>query len=273
MTRVSIIRVLVTGLLLLGTVVIVVGQAISYGIPRSSTGLEIGELPPRRPGFNFCRLMYRSVTQEALGSGWTTDYPSADRNLLIRLAEITLVESPRNAEEEPLHVVVRATDPTLFGCPFLFASDVGTIGFLDEEIGGLREYLLKGGFLWVDDFWGPEAFDRWSMEIGRVLPGRPIVELTPDHPIFKTFLDVTEVPQIPAISYWLTTGETAERAGAIARVYGIFDERGRLMVLMSHNTDIADGWEREGENPEFFEMFSPGGYAVGMNVVIWALTH
>jgi len=266
-------RVLIAGALSLVTAVVVGAQVISYGIPPSATGLALGELPPERPGFNFCRLMYRSVTQESLGSGWTTDYPSADRNLLIRLNEITLIPTPRSEDEEPLHVVVRATDPALFECPFLFASDVGTIGFLDEEIERLRSYLLKGGFLWVDDFWGPTALDRWTSEIGRVLPGLPIVELTPDHPIFATFLRINEVPQIPAISFWLTTRQTAERGGAVARIYGIFDEQNRLMVLMSHDTDIADGWEREGENPEFFELFSPAGYAVGINVAIWALTH
>ena len=268
-------RLVAAGLLLLLTAAIVGAQVVSYGIPASATGLGTGELPPERSGFSFCRLQYRSVVTETLGSGWTTDYPAADRNLMVRLSEITVMPVNMGELEEPLHVVVRATDKAIFECPFLFASDVGTIGFLESEVVGLRDYLLKGGFLWVDDFWGPAAFNRWSAEIARVLPGYPIVELPLDHPIFKTFFELERVPQIPAISFWMTTKLTSERGGASAepKVYGIFDENGRLLVLMSHNTDIADGWEREGENEEFFHTFSPGGYAIGVNVVIWNLTH
>jgi hypothetical protein len=266
-------RLLTAAFLVVLTAVVLVAQVASYGVPVSTTGLATGELPSEKSGFTVCRLMYRSVTEEALGSGWTTDYPAAERNLMIRLAELTLMPVITSESDEPLHVVVRATDKTVFQCPFLFASDVGTIGFLPDEVTGLREYLLKGGFLWVDDFWGQTAFNRWSAEIARVLPELPIVELPPDHPIFATFFEIERVPQIPAISFWMTARLTAERGGAVARMYGIFDEKGRLLVLMSHNTDIADGWEREGENQEFFELFSPLGYAVGVNAVIWNLTH
>lgn len=234
-----------------------------------------GEVPDRE-GFSFCRLQYRSVRQEALGSGWTTDYPAADRNLMIRIAELTNVPVTRGHLGEPAHAIVRASDKNLYQCPFLFASDVGTINFLDAELEGLRSYLLKGGFLWVDDFWGPKALEQWQIEIARVLPNHQAVELPLDHPIFKTFYNVKKVPQIPAISFWLSTnGLTAERGGVSRepKIYGIHDEGGRLMVLMSHNTDIADGWEREGENADFFATFSGPGYAVGVNVVIWAMTH
>ncbi|MDR0788159.1 MAG: DUF4159 domain-containing protein [Gemmatimonadota bacterium] len=268
-------RVLLAALLLLATAVVVGAQAISYGVPPSSTGLAIGEVPHERPGFNVCRLMYRSVTQEALGSGWTTDYPAAERNLLIRIEELTLIHTAKSEDREPLHAVVRPTDPALFECPFIIASDIGTVGFLGAEIEPLRQYFLKGGFLWVDDFWGPVAFNRFSAEIGRILPGLPIVEIPLDHPIFKTFLEIEGgIPQIPAISFWITTQQVAERGtGNPARMYGIFDEKGRMVVLMTHNTDIADGWEREGESVEYFERFSPGAYAVGLNAVIWMLTH
>jgi hypothetical protein len=268
-------RVAAAAILLLLTAALVGAQVASYGVPDGGTGLSPGEVPPERNGFSFCRLQYRSVTTETLGSGWTTDYPAADRNLMVRLAEITTIPVNMGTLEEPLHVVVRATDRNVFQCPFLFASDVGTIGFLDAEIVALRDYLMKGGFLWVDDFWGPTALNRWAVEIGRVLPGLPIVELPMDHPLFQTFFKIERVPQIPAISFWLTMKTTSERGGASAepRIYGIFDEKGRLLVLMSHNTDIADGWEREGENEEFFHTFSPGGYAVGVNVVIWNMTH
>ena len=195
---------------------------------------------------------------------------------MIRLAELTAVPVTTGNLREPLHVVVRASDRNVYQCPFLFASDVGTIEFLDAEVLALRNYLLKGGFLWVDDFWGPLALDQWMGEIARVLPNNPPVELSLDHPIFKTFYGVRRIPQIPALSFWLSTnGNTQERGGSSPepKVYGIHDDSGRLVVLMSHNTDIADGWEREGANQDFFATFSGPGYAVGVNVVIWALTH
>lgn len=251
-----------------------VGAQIPAATPVAPAGLSTGELPKSPGSFTFCRLMYRSVRSEALGSGWTTDYPSADQNLMIRLAELTTLDISRGDLEEPLHTVMRATDRNLFRCPFVFASDVGTLGFLDDEVTSMREYLLKGGFLWVDDFWGPKALEQFTTEMARVFPDYEVVELTPEHPIYSSFFTIRELPQVPALSFWLATGgQTAERSGSQAGMYGIFDEAGHLLVLMTHDTDIADGWEREGEDSEFFHLFSPLSYAIGINVAIWALTH
>ncbi|MEX2584400.1 MAG: DUF4159 domain-containing protein [Gemmatimonadota bacterium] len=268
-------RLLLTAGLLIVAVMALSGQ-VPTGTPVTPANLGYGQLPAEPGSFTFCRLMYRSVRSEALGSGWTTDYPSADQNLMIRLAELTTLDVSRGKLEEPLHTVVRATDRNVFRCPFLFASDVGTLGFLDAEVEALREYLLKGGFLWVDDFWGPRALEQFTMEMRRVLPDYQLVELTPEHPVFSTYFTLRELPQIPAISFWLATdGQTAERGGVDRdpSLYGISDPDGRLVVLMTHNTDIADGWEREADNLDFFYLFSPRGYAVGVNVVMWALTH
>lgn len=249
---------------------------LSGQVAISESTLRSGETPAEPGSFTFCRLMYRSVRTESLGSGWTTDYPSADQNLMIRLAEVTTLDVSRGELEEPVHVVVRVTDRNVFRCPFLFASDVGTLSFLDAEVEAMRQYLLKGGFLWVDDFWGPAALEEFTKEMRRVLPDSSPFRLPMDHPLFSTYFTLREIPQIPAISYWLATnGSTAERGGASpeAAVYGIEDSDGRLVVLMTHNTDIADGWEREADNETFFYTFSPLGYAVGVNVAIWALTH
>jgi hypothetical protein len=181
--------------------------------------------------------------------------------------------------DAPRHFVVRLTDPELFRFPFIFMSDVGTVGFRPEEARRLREYLLRGGFLYVDDFWGDRAWRHWSDEIGKVLPPDvyPIVDIPLDHVIFRTFFTVREVPQVPSIQHWYRSGGgTSERGyeSAEAHMRGIFDEHGRLMVLMTHNTDIADGWEREGENHEFFEEFSvKKSYPLGINIVLYVLTH
>jgi Domain of unknown function (DUF4159) len=229
--------------------------------------------------FAFCRLMYQSVRSEPSGIGWSTDYPYADINLMIRLSELTKTPVSMSGEAEPNHWVVRPTDDALFDCPFVMASDIGTVGFLPAEVERLREYLLKGGFLWVDDFWGTLAWQQWEQEIARVLPPAqyPIVDVPPDHAVFRTLFNVSKVPQITNIQFWRTSrGRTTSERGsdsADAHFRVITGEHGRILVAMTHNTDVADSWEREGEDPNFFHQFSPDGYAMGINVLMYALTH
>lgn len=241
--------------------------------------------PPRFPtaesydgAYSFCRGMYDSDRPEAGGMGWWTDYPDADTNFSIRLSELTKTRISKQANGEPNHLVVRLTDDYLFKCPMIEMEDVGTMRLSDEEVARLREYLLKGGFLYVDDFWGEWAWDQWVEQIGRVLPPKeyPIVDLTPDHPLFRTMFVIPKLPQIPSINHWRRTGgQTSERGmeSAVPDIAGIADRHGRLMVVMTHDTDISDAWEREGEDPRYFYEFSPDGYAVGINVVLYALTH
>jgi hypothetical protein len=242
--------------------------------------------PPRYPdpnapndgSFSFARVMYTSVRYEALGQGWHTDYPEGDKNYMSRLQEFTLTRVRGLPGGYPDHVVLTLYDEELFRYPFIFMSDVGTVGFDEVEVERLRAYLLKGGFLWVDDFWGNAAWDQWTREIGRVLPPGeyPIVDIPPDHPIRQMLYPVDKFPQIPSIQWWRSTGRysTSERGAesAVPHMRGISDHNGRLMVLMSHNTDIADGWERENEDFEFFENFSFPSYAVGINVGLYSMT-
>jgi hypothetical protein len=134
-------------------------------------------MAPMRPpalrkdrAFSFCRLLYTSVRREPSGGGWRTDYPYGEINLMIRLSELTKTPVPFERAREPMHYVVRLTDDALFECPFTMASDVGTIGLSPAEAEQLRLYLLKGGFLWVDDFWGTLAWQQWTRELSKVLP-------------------------------------------------------------------------------------------------------
>lgn len=245
-----------------------------------------GRIPPRFApahrtggGFTFCRLMYTQVRREPMGMGWTTDYPYAEINMMIRLSELTKADVSFDDRGNPDHYVVRLTDPALFTCPFVMASDAGTIGLDDEEVDRLRRYLLKGGFLWVDDFWGTLAWDHWVREIAKVLPPRdyPIVDVPPDDPVFRALFPVKAVPQITNIQFWRGVGgsTTSERGSDSVEAHFrvIRDARGRIMVAMTHNTDIADSWEREGEDPGFFYQFSPAGYAFGINVLLHAMSH
>jgi hypothetical protein len=226
--------------------------------------------------FTHCKLTYRSVRREANGMGWATDYPYAGINLLTRVSELT--KAPISVDEEgtPNYWVVHATDAALFRCPFTMATDVGTAEFSGEEASALRDYLLKGGFLWADDFWGTRAWEHWASQMHKVLPEYPIIDVPADHPIRRTLFQIDEIPQVTSINFWRRSGgNTSERGSdsphADFRMIG--DEQGRVLVLMTHNTDIGDSWEREGEDREFFLQFSPDGYALGINVVLYVLTH
>lgn len=228
--------------------------------------------------FLYCRGYFEQVRGEAGGTGWWTDYPNADHNFSVRLAELTRVYV-KDWNTTPNFVVVSLEDPLLYRCPILFMEDVGTVQFSETEVRNLREFFLKGGFLWVDDFWGTPAWTYWSREISRVLsPSEyPIFDIPLDHPIMHSLYDVKEFPQIPSINFWSNQSyhQTSERGtdSAVVHFRGIQDSHSRLMVLMTHNTDIADAWEREGENHQYFDLFSPRGYAVGVNVVVYAMTH
>jgi len=241
----------------------------------------IRRAPDVFPDRNFavCRLAYTQVRSEPNGGGWRTDYPYGEINLTIRLSELTKTPVSWSGQRQPNYYVVTATDEALFQCPFVIASDFGTAGFRQDEADRLREYLLKGGFLWVDDFWGTLAWEHWTRELGKALPGSEfaIEDVALDDPIFRSQFIVTKVPQITNIRFWRSYqgAETRERFedSEQAHLRAIRDPHGRIMVVMTFNTDVADSWEREGEDPGFFYQFSPNGYALGINVLLHAMTH
>jgi hypothetical protein len=271
----------------ISAIILIAMVSASYAQRRLREGSgRFGGTPPRfRPAdfrdrrFSFCKLMYTSVRSEQSGIGWSTDYPYAGINLMIRLSELTKTDVSMDGEGEPNHWVVRASDPALFDCPFLMATDVGTVGFKSEEVAGLRDYLLKGGFLWVDDFWGERAWQQWEGEISKVLAPAdyPIVDVPIGHPVFRGLFELSKIPQVTNIRFWRATSGrvTSERGAQTAEAHfrGIADRHGRLMVVMTHNTDIGDSWEREGEDPGFFYQFSPDGYALAADVLLYAMTH
>ncbi len=228
-------------------------------------------------GFNFCRIIF-GESRDGDGGNWSVDYPRADVNLSIRLAELTRTRISRDAATgEPNHVLLRLTDDLMFQCPFIMMTEVGSAYISPEEAPRLREYLLKGGFLWADDFWGDYAWDIWAREIGKVFPPSEyaIVDLPLSHPLFRTQFIVSKLPQIPSIGAWYSSGGgTSERPDSTeAHARGIFDKQGHLMVLMTHNTDFGDAFEQEAADPRYFHTFSVDGYAFGINVLLYALSH
>jgi hypothetical protein len=241
-----------------------------------------GTTPPRFPnrnsfqgGFTFCRVMFSSNRREK--RGWDTDYPGADINFSIRLSELTRTRvAKQSSGTDPEYVVVRLTDDALFQCPFVLMEDAGTMVLSEEEVVRFRQYLQKGGFVFVSDTWGRAAKEQFDDEMARVLPpaSYPFVDLPLEHPLWRAQFQLDEVPQMPSIQSWRRSGGATDR-GVTDPVEprAIADAHGRLMVVMIHNSDIPDGWEREGEDPAYFYRFSPHAYSVGVNVFLYAATH
>src|SRR5262245_32984517 len=157
-------------------------------------------LPPNPAydgAFMFCRVMFRQ-NPYGDGDGWSVDYPRADVNLSYRLSELTATKVSRDAEGGFNHVLLRLTDDVLYRCPFVMMTEPGGSYFDEEEAAHLRDYLLKGGFLWADDFWGERAWANWTEQIGKSLPSGeyPLVDIPLNHPFFHTLYQVNEVPQI-----------------------------------------------------------------------------
>jgi hypothetical protein len=264
---------------------VIVALCVAAGFAQRIWSGGYGYTRPRFPtkqsftgSFNFCRAMFESNRREK--RGWSTDYPGADLNFSTRLAELTKapvsMRPDRDEGDVPDAVVVRLTDDALFKCPFILMQDAGTAAFRADEARRLREYLLKGGFLFVSDYWGERAKEQFDDQIGLALPRsrHPIVDLPIHHPIWHTWADLKSVPQMPSIQSWRGTGGNTDRGvTAPPSARGIADERGRLVVVMLHNTDIPDGWEREGEDPQYFYSFSPDAYAVGIDIMLYAMTH
>lgn len=247
------------------------------GGPPEATGR--GNVPEWHlaPGFEqdafvFARIKYRS-TMDRTSYAWWTDYRDADLNLSYRLQQVT------SLKVDPEGRVIELNPEQLQNHPFVFMSGVPAIVMDDREIRILRDYLLNGGFLLVDDFWGERPWAHFEREVlSRMFPGRAVEELPLDHPVFHCVFHLRAKPQIPNVGFALRnrgTGVTWEvEDGRTPHYRGISDDRGRLMVLACHNTDLGDGWEEEGTDPYYFAEFSePKAYPLGINIVFYALTH
>jgi hypothetical protein len=224
--------------------------------------------------FTFCRIEYHSYRYS---DSWLTDFPDSDLDFSFRLQQLTSLKVNPNPVRHKL------TDKELFDYPFIYMLEVATLEFLDEEIEPLHRYLTNGGFLMVDDFWGDRAWESFRAQMERVLPGNKPVELELSHPIFHCVFDLKELPQVPGITTAIGlkgTGITTEVApngfdgDGKPHYWAYFDQKGRMMALVCHNTDLGDGWEREGEDKWYFEEFSmKRAYPMGVNIVFYAMTN
>ena len=219
--------------------------------------------------FRFARVMYTSGGGgRRRGGNWATDFPDSDLNLPYRIKQLT------SMEVHPQSVIVELTDPDLGDYPFLYIVEPGDMFLMEEEVEGLRHYLSNGGFLMVDDFWGQWEWDTFYEQIKRVFPDREPEELPLEHEIFHIVYDLKEKPIIVGIGAWRGGRYTEQRDAQEAHYKGIFDDKGRMMVIICHNTDLGDGWEEEGVDPRYFKDYSERfAYPLGINIITYAMTH
>src|ERR1051326_1552060 len=209
---------------------------------------------------------------------WWTDFPDSDLNLSYRLQQMTSIKV------DPDGRVLNLTDPELFDYPWIYMVEPGSLILKEEEVQILRKYLVNGGVLMADDFWGPRQWEVFEREIKRALPERKFVELEMDHPIFHCVFDLN-VPknqlQTPNIGqgiqseYDHVTWEYHDGVECIdVHIKAMLDEQRRIMVIACHNVDNGDGWEREGENDYFFHEFSEKrAFPLGINIIFYLMTH
>jgi len=197
---------------------------------------------------------------------WATDYPKADYQFLTVLRRLVDIDAYEGEN------AVRFDDPEIRRYPFVYMLEVAAMDLTDAEVKGLRDYLEAGGFLVVDDFWGTRAIQNLAYQLSRVLPGRQIEELSLDHPVFNMVYDIEELRQVPNVGQGRRGGPTSECWGCEARVFGIFDDHGRLMVIINWNTDLGDAWEWA-EDPWYPLRFSTFAYEMGVNMVVYAMSH
>ncbi|MFQ5708419.1 MAG: DUF4159 domain-containing protein [bacterium] len=183
---------------------------------------------------------------------WAHDYPRAEKNLY------NVMKATTNIKVAKEYNILTFADDEIFEYPFIYACEIGYLKLSESEIKNLREYLLRGGFLMVDDFRFPVELNNWIREIRKVLPDRPMVELHINHPIFHCFFDLKDIEEpTPYLPNWPP------------KYYGIFDDQGRLMVMINYNTDVGDGWEWPDVDPGF----STESFKLGINYIIYSLTH
>jgi hypothetical protein len=222
--------------------------------------------------FTFARIRRDSHSYYGRGGPWSTDAPDSDLNLSYRLQQVT------SMAVDPDGRFLRLTDKDLADYPFIYMVEPGTLYLSNQEAEALRNYLLNGGFLMLDDFWGEREWDNLEGEMRKVFPDRNFVELELDHPVYHCVFQIKRKGQVPNVEMGTQseyTGVTWERPDAREVHHrAIFDDKKRMMVIATHNTDNGDGWEWEGDNHYYFEHFSEKiAYPLAINIIFYSMTH
>jgi len=228
--------------------------------------LKIAPPEPGEPEFTFARITYTGLGPMGYYKGWYTDWPKSDRQFILGVRRLTNI---RVAQKEK---TISLTDPEIFLYPFVYSVECGHWNLSEPEAAGLREYLKRGGFLFCDDFWGSWEWDNFRQNMSRVLPQAAIVDLPLSHPVFHSYYDISQLVQIPNVGSALYDGRTYEQDGYVPHCRGIFDENGRLMVIINWNTDLGDAWEWA-DLPGFPAKYSTYAYKIGINAIVYAMSH
>ena len=245
---------------------------------------EEGSRPafPAAAEFHFLRLEYTDLPQfhrffgyasrDGRGEGWwMMDWPDAEDHFTLGVSRLT-----RIAAGEPKHL--RLTDPRLFDYPWLYATQTGWWGLSAAEVARLREFLLRGGFLVVDDFWGPEQWEVFRETMERVLPGQPITDIAESDSVMHVLYDIRERDRtfIPGTRHlWREGGGrivVRQPPGTSPAWRALYDDRNHLVVAINYNTDVGDAWEWA-DSPEYPEPMTALAYHYGVNYLVYAMTH
>ncbi len=216
----------------------------------------------------FNRLLYQETRYGLGGYGggsWRVDYPDAEYHFHNGVSRLTRVDMASEG------VILGLTDDRIFDYPWMYAVEVGHWELSDREAGRLREYLLRGGFLMVDDFHGPDEWVIFTESLKRVFPDRPIVDIQDEDEVLHVLYDVDQRIQIPGIRP-LMMGVTHEYGGVEPHWRGVYDDEGRLMVAINHNMDLGDAWEHA-DDPQYPQEMTALAYRFAVNYVIYAMTH
>ena len=255
-----------------------------------STSTPLWTNPPgfERDVFVFARLIFQSDPGPWVGRGlgprlgWWVDYPDADLNLSWRLQEMTSMRTDADAR------VLRLTDPDLHDYPLVYLEHAGYMSLTDDEVSGLRTYLRSGGALFVNDFWSAREWTGFARQIERAVPDLRWEHLPPTHPVFHCLFDLRRPLhelRVPTMQLWDEAFDPADPGSPPHRMFrgegseamtirALHDEAGRLLILAIHNSDVSDGWEREGENDTYFDRFSEKvAYPLGINILFYLMTH
>ncbi len=236
--------------------------------------------------FTFVRIIRDRDPDGSRSAGnWITDFPDSDLNLSYRLQQMT------SMKVDPDGRTIRLTDPALFDYPWIYMVEPGALLLKEEEVTVMRKYLLNGGFFMADDFWGEWQWEGFAEQMKRVFPEREFVELPMDHPVFHCVFNL-DVPKNKLQTPNSHAGAASKNNGGITwetnhyykdgsredctqmHVRAMFDDKGRMMVIATHNCDNGDGWEREGEDDYFFHEFSEKrAFPLGINIIFYAMTH
>ena len=269
-------RALILGMLMVTTIIGWSQHQWSRGERDPRAGVPNWDLDEELPNdmFTFARIQYDSWGGGWRGRGkWSVDYPESDLNMSFRLQQLT------SLKVDPEGTVLNLNEDKLFNYPFIYIIEPGQIYFSESEVKSLRKYLLNGGFLMVDDFWGEVEWKNFERQFRRVFPSRKIVDLPIEHELFQCVFPLKQKPQVPnprTAMQGASRGITWERWDAQTPNYrGVYDDHGRLMVVICHNTDLGDGWEEESRAGEwYFKEFSePKAYPMGINIIFYSMTH